>query len=549
MKGNSPSENRTAFAAIGLSFYWPILGMPFFPGLSSLFPHFAEGSSNLLSFLVLPALLPVLIAFALGFSGARPWRNASRWNALGIACSAITWLAASALVAVSSAQPLPAEGALSFAENACAIVCPASFSISYLFLTLKGYATSVGKRPLSQAALIGSLALSCLWIALCWLLAEGSLTLAATVAEAFPLISALCFTFATSPGALGERDPSRASSPDDSAEEARLPRPSIPGEPSRVEMAPAMLAQLDRSSYLALAILLVVAMLSGIYGLHPLTPLHTQLTLETATLIAFVSLLMALSNWLRASRTRDTALLVGALVLACLVAYIAVLDGGSLTSACQMLSSSSRIVLLFVIWSHLYTTCRASSTPEGALRAGTALLVTDCVSRLLVAIVAPPLANLFNVRVLADATPLALLLICAVTASVALYPQGGTRSRSAETNGSAPAPGTLAPALAPSGIEPASLEPTAAPNVVQSTTPLDYRQQACNVISSEYHLTARESEVMALLADGNSTKKIAEVLVLSVSSVQTYSKNIYRKLDVHKRQEIIDLVRETANNL
>ena len=47
---------------------------------------------------------------------------------------------------------------------------------------------------------------------------------------------------------------------------------------------------------------------------------------------------------------------------------------------------------------------------------------------------------------------------------------------------------------------------------------------------------------MGLLAQGYTQKRIAEELAISVSSVQTYAKTLYRKLDVHSRQEVIDLV-------
>lgn len=61
-------------------------------------------------------------------------------------------------------------------------------------------------------------------------------------------------------------------------------------------------------------------------------------------------------------------------------------------------------------------------------------------------------------------------------------------------------------------------------------------------LQQRYGLTDRETEVMLLLSEGHSQKRIAELLVLSLSSVQTYSKRIYRKLDVHSKQEVIDLV-------
>lgn len=63
------------------------------------------------------------------------------------------------------------------------------------------------------------------------------------------------------------------------------------------------------------------------------------------------------------------------------------------------------------------------------------------------------------------------------------------------------------------------------------------------VLSQRYGLSEREVQVLEMLSQGDSRKKIAETLYLSINSVQTYTKNLYRKLDVHTRQEVIDLVR------
>lgn len=53
---------------------------------------------------------------------------------------------------------------------------------------------------------------------------------------------------------------------------------------------------------------------------------------------------------------------------------------------------------------------------------------------------------------------------------------------------------------------------------------------------------------MILLAQGNSQKHISEVLYLALGTVQWYAKTIYRKLGVHSKQELINLVnaQETA---
>ncbi|HLB12952.1 MAG TPA: response regulator transcription factor [Dehalococcoidia bacterium] len=52
-------------------------------------------------------------------------------------------------------------------------------------------------------------------------------------------------------------------------------------------------------------------------------------------------------------------------------------------------------------------------------------------------------------------------------------------------------------------------------------------------------LTEREREVMRLLAEGRSNQEIADLLVLSVSTVQTHSAHILAKLGLHSRTELV----------
>lgn len=70
---------------------------------------------------------------------------------------------------------------------------------------------------------------------------------------------------------------------------------------------------------------------------------------------------------------------------------------------------------------------------------------------------------------------------------------------------------------------------------LQSGVTLEYMTEA-------YGLSRREFEVLILLSAGNTQKKIAQNLTVSINSVQTYAKNLYRKLDIHSKQELIDLV-------
>ena len=63
-------------------------------------------------------------------------------------------------------------------------------------------------------------------------------------------------------------------------------------------------------------------------------------------------------------------------------------------------------------------------------------------------------------------------------------------------------------------------------------------------LGAEYGLTDRELEVLGLLEHGRSIPYIAEELLISTSTVKTHVQSIYRKLDVHTRQEFLDAVRK-----
>jgi ATP/maltotriose-dependent transcriptional regulator MalT len=60
-------------------------------------------------------------------------------------------------------------------------------------------------------------------------------------------------------------------------------------------------------------------------------------------------------------------------------------------------------------------------------------------------------------------------------------------------------------------------------------------------------LTAREQEVLRLLAAGLSNKEIAERLVLSEGTIKTHAHNLYGKLGVKSRAQAI--ARATSLNL
>lgn len=69
-----------------------------------------------------------------------------------------------------------------------------------------------------------------------------------------------------------------------------------------------------------------------------------------------------------------------------------------------------------------------------------------------------------------------------------------------------------------------------------------------NWLSTTYGLTNREQEVVELICRGRSKSYIAERLLISENTVRGYASNAYRKLGIHNRQELIDLVEGHRSN-
>ncbi|MEE0581831.1 MAG: helix-turn-helix transcriptional regulator, partial [Adlercreutzia sp.] len=64
----------------------------------------------------------------------------------------------------------------------------------------------------------------------------------------------------------------------------------------------------------------------------------------------------------------------------------------------------------------------------------------------------------------------------------------------------------------------------------------------CQDLAVEYGLTPREAEILALVALGRSAKYISEELTVSYNTTRTHVRHIYEKLNIHSKQELIDLV-------
>lgn len=126
-----------------------------------------------------------------------------------------------------------------------------------------------------------------------------------------------------------------------------------------------------------------------------------------------------------------------------------------------------------------------------------------------------------------------------------------TRGQSAHV---APAPAAMpsaptapAPATSPAAYVPAASAFPAAvgPSSGGSIWPTEKRgrfKRKCEATANRYLLSARETEVLFFLAKGHNATSIQEQLYISEGTTKTHIRHIYRKLDVHSQQELIQIV-------
>lgn len=109
------------------------------------------------------------------------------------------------------------------------------------------------------------------------------------------------------------------------------------------------------------------------------------------------------------------------------------------------------------------------------------------------------------------------------------------------------APTAPTPATSPAASAPAT---SASPAAMGSSSggsiwPTEKRgrfKRKCEATANRYLLSARETEVLFFLAKGHNATSIQEQLYISEGTTKTHIRHIYRKLDVHSQQELIQIV-------
>ncbi len=133
------------------------------------------------------------------------------------------------------------------------------------------------------------------------------------------------------------------------------------------------------------------------------------------------------------------------------------------------------------------------------------------------------------------------------TYSAPLHPM---RPAAGEADAVGDAPAVADPAATKAAVASANANVTAATTATTATpaeepahAPVKGRfMRRCDAVAKLFLLSARETEVLYLLAKGRSMNHIMEELVISEGTAKTHINHVYKKLGVHSRHELLDLI-------
>lgn len=493
----------------GMALYWPCFGGAFLP-------LGADGSSSGAAGVTVPfsdvLMLQTLFAVILGVVGGAALLRVGADSAVkifrvlrAVALGSAAPLALDlVIIAVSPDQPWAASfvNSVVFAilTSTNAVALPMAWACVAARLD-NACGNPAGCQPASAVPLSLSLLAASVLIGVAWVLGQAGCASGAWVVSVTPLVSSVVLTCV--PRSLFREDAPLSEDP-----------PQASGDSLGKLVAILILFALACVCYRAVFVHVLQSQES-----NQVTGFGTTTLIVLAAATAVAVAVKACRGCPSVQSYPWTAfILIGLAVL-----YAAAMCGSAIVPFCNELVTVMQFLTLFFLW----VASELLAQREGRVAAATVGLVFIPICHLLSGFVygSWDVASRFGELLLQHDLQLPVLLGLAFIITIVSFWYLSTRARK-------PVP-----------------EDAAAQNdaeaLIEGSTPIDeraLRRMACETLGARYGLTAREMDVLELLSKGHSQKRMAEALFLSLSSVQTYSKNIYRKMGIHSRQEVIDAV-------
>ncbi len=285
--------------------------------------------------------------------------------------------------------------------------------------------------------------------------------------------------------------------------------------------AEASLARTASSSPALIALVAAVFVVSGVLaGLYASVPVHSN------TLSAILAVLLAVFVAINRNNARFTAWVWAVALIPIIMSALLVMGfSGEFFAAGLNVLTAGRRSLFVLLWLLLAGRAYTLATPGAAARCSLAYVALYALSRILIDTLRLSGLETALSGTTLHAITLAVALVALICSFAIMALVVGRRASSDQ----AALDQAQAASAAPSPADAAAAEKA-------------LRQQACQQIAQDASLTERETVVLELVSLGYTVARMAQERGVTENTVRTHTKGLYRKLDVHSKQEVIELV-------
>ena len=292
------------------------------------------------------------------------------------------------------------------------------------------------------------------------------------------------------------------------------------------------------------ALILVFSFAFGLFRvlLSPDVPGNRDMGLLLLCSAGMAAAMLAIIMAFSVSLGWDSIIYLALPLIAAAALVLSVVDFGDRSFVWAIVVAAIRVadLIMWMIFASLARQARGNRSPIPVFALGKLLAQVGVLVGIATANV---LAAAFNVESLLLPAALAFLVLVTTFGSIAALKgriaTGGHASTGGDTtDGKVAQEGGGA---ADSGETQAAVDGVSRAQT-QSDVEASATQARLEAIARQRGLSPRETEIFALLARGRTIPYIADELVLANSTVTTHVRGLYRKLDVHNRQELLDFV-------
>ena len=269
-------------------------------------------------------------------------------------------------------------------------------------------------------------------------------------------------------------------------------------------------------------------------------PLEAAAATPEFALVNAMNIAIGVGLLLLAAKARDVDAFLNLVAVALMVAFFGSLCLAivfSSTAHYPMVNAVTLVIRACLTYALYLTAClRALRSPRGASATIGLIFLIPC------AFAQALRGLLFSIDAIGAVYSTYIAPVLSLVLIVGVFLALGPRLRQAMPQIGDPQPDGALPAEGALGQDAAGEDATGMPAVPAEQSRSSAQGDLPEGFSQRYDLTPREAQIAACLSRGHTLQRTADELCISINTVRTHAKSLYRKAGIETKQQLIDLV-------